>query len=73
MMGITKGPVQRFSGEKLKLLSDCCGLILIISVRLCQHTPSLTERGFVDGHGCHTALNFRVKAKEFLDKVPTLY
>ena len=25
------------------------------------------------GHGCHTALNFGVKAKENLDKVPTLY
>ena len=27
----------------------------------------------VDGHGCHTALNFGVKAKENHDKVPTLY
>ena len=27
----------------------------------------------VDGHGCHTALNFGVKAKENQDKVPTLY
>ena len=26
--------------------------------------PSLNERVFVDGHGCHTALNFGVKAKE---------
>ena len=25
------------------------------------------------GHGCHTALNFGVKAKENRDKVPTLY
>ena len=34
--------------------------------------PSLSERVFVDGHGCHTALNFGVKAKENQDKVPTL-
>ena len=27
----------------------------------------------VDGHCCHTALNFGVKAKENQDKVPTLY
>ena len=27
----------------------------------------------VDGHGCHTALRFGVKAKENQDKVPTLY
>ena len=26
----------------------------------------------VDGHGCHTALNVGVKAKENQDKVPTL-
>ena len=35
--------------------------------------PSLSERMIVDGHGCHTALHFSVKAKENLDKVPTLY
>ena len=34
---------------------------------------SLNERVIVDGHGCHTALNFGVKAKENQDKVPTLY
>ena len=27
----------------------------------------------VDGHGCHTALHFGVKAKENQDRVPTLY
>ena len=27
----------------------------------------------LDGHGCHTALHFGVKAKENQDKVPTLY
>ena len=27
----------------------------------------------VDGHGCHTTLNFGVKAKDDKDKVPTLY
>ena len=36
-----------------------------------QH--SLGERVIVDGHDCHTALHFGVKAKENQDKVPTLY
>ena len=31
--------------------------------------PSLSERVIVDGHGCHTALNLGVKAKENQDKV----
>ena len=35
--------------------------------------PSLSERVIVDGHVCHTALHFGVKAKENQDKVPTLY
>ena len=35
--------------------------------------PSLSERVIVDGHDCHTALNFDVKAKENQDKAPTLY
>ena len=35
--------------------------------------PSLSEKVTVDGHGCHTALHFGVKAKENQDKVPTLY
>ena len=35
--------------------------------------PSLSDRVIVDGHGCHTALHFDVKAKENQDKVPTLY
>ena len=34
---------------------------------------ALSESVIVDGHGCHTALNFGVKAKENQDKVPTLY
>ena len=56
--------------------------ILIISV-ICERElvdtnayklqPSLSERVIVDGHGCHTALHFGVKAKENQDKVPTLY
>ena len=32
-----------------------------------------SERVVVDGHGCHTALHFGVKANENQDKVPTLY
>ena len=35
--------------------------------------PSFSGKVVVDGHGCHTALNFGVKAKENHDKVPTLY
>ena len=35
--------------------------------------PSLSERVIVDGHGCHIALHFGVKAKENQDKVPRLY
>ena len=35
--------------------------------------PSLSERVIVDGHGCHTALHFGVKAEENQDKVSTLY
>ena len=35
--------------------------------------PSLSERVIVDGHGCHTALHFSVKAKENQNKAPTLY
>ena len=35
--------------------------------------PSLSERVNVDGHGCHAALNFGVKAEESQDKVLTLY
>ena len=34
---------------------------------------SLSERVVVDGHGCHTALHFGVKAKEYQNKVPMLY
>ena len=34
---------------------------------------SLSERVIVDGHGCHAALHFGVKAKEHKDRVPTLY
>ena len=35
--------------------------------------PSVSKRVIVDGHGCHSALHFGVKAKENEDKVPTLY
>ena len=35
--------------------------------------PSLSERVIVDGHGCLTALQFGVKAKENQEEVPTLY
>ena len=35
--------------------------------------PSLSVRVIVEGHGCYTALNFGVKAKENQYNVPTLY
>ena len=35
--------------------------------------PSFSESVIVDGHGCHTAQHFGVKAKENQNKVPTLY
>ena len=35
--------------------------------------PSLSERGVVGGHDCHTALPFGVKAKENQDRTPALY
>ena len=38
-----------------------------------KQQSSLAEKTIVDGHGCHTALNFRVKAKENQDKVQALY
>ena len=35
--------------------------------------PSLSEKVVVDGHGCHPALYFGVKAKETPNRFPTLY
>ena len=35
--------------------------------------PCLSERVFIDGHGCHIALHFGGKAKENQGKVRTLY
>ena len=35
--------------------------------------PYVSQRVIVDGHCCHTALHFDVKATENEDKVPTLY
>ena len=34
---------------------------------------SMSERVVVDGHGCHSVLQFGVKAEESQVKVPTLY
>ena len=44
----------------------------IVDTNAYKLQPSLSERVIVDGHGCHTALHFGVKAKENQDKVPTL-
>ena len=40
-----------------------------VDTKAYKQQPSLSERVVVDGHGCHTALHFGVKAKENQDKV----
>ena len=45
----------------------------LVDINAYKLQPSLSERVIVDGHSCHTALHFGVKAKEHQDKVPTLY
>ena len=35
----------------------------LVNTNACNVQPSLSERVIVDGHGCHTALHFGVKAK----------
>ena len=45
----------------------------LVDTNAYKQQPSFSERVIVDGHGCHTALPFGVKAKEIQDKVPTLY
>ena len=45
----------------------------LVDTNACKLQPSLSERVIVNGHGCHTALHFGLKAKENQDKVPTLY
>ena len=48
--------------------------VLKITLLSCQPRVTVTSCFLiVDGHGCHTALHFGVKAKENQDKVPTLY
>ena len=42
----------------------------LVDINAYKLQPSLSERVFVYGRGCHTALNFGVKAKENQDKVP---
>ena len=52
------------------------GCLWFVIVVFPDHTHllfSLTVKISVGGHGCHTALNIGVKAKENQDKVPTLY
>ena len=38
------------------------GILLLVKYEVLQ--PSLSERVFVDGHGCHTALHLGVKLKK---------
>ena len=45
----------------------------LVDTNAYKFQPSLSERVIVDGHGCHTALHFGVKAKENQDKVPMMY
>ena len=60
------------------MLFDNCIISILLRMSLLppmpiKLQPSLSERVVVDGHGCHTALHFGVKAKENQEKVPTLY
>ena len=57
---------------------DDCIILILLSASLLTLMPiklqsSLSERVVVDGHVCHTALHFGVKAKENQDKILTLY
>ena len=45
----------------------------LVDTNACKLQPSLSEKVIVDGHDCHTALHFGVKAKENQDKVAKLY
>ena len=58
------------------MFGDCILLKLkreLVDTNAYKLLTSLSERVIVDGHGCHTALHFGVKAKGNQDKVPTLY
>ena len=60
--------------QQIKLLTmlylfDDCIILILLSVSLLTLMPIncsllLSEKVLVDGHGCHTALQFGVKAKE---------
>ena len=43
----------------------------LIDINTYKLQASLSERVVVYGHGCHTALNFGVRAKENQEKIPT--
>ena len=73
---------QRFNSSLMTACYTCIGeyrtLPIVTSFKKTYTNanklqPSLSERVIVDGHSCHTALHFGVKAKENQDKVPTLY
>ena len=40
------------------------GLLELVDANAYKLQPSLSDGVIVDGHGCHTALQFGVKAKE---------
>ena len=55
-------------------MSLCASVYMcLVDTNAYKLQPSLSERVIADGHGCHTALHFGVKAKENQDRVPTLY
>ena len=61
-----QNPAVYLSGARVSIFST-------LVPRLYKLQPSFSERVIVDGHGCHTALHFGVKANVNQDKVPTLY
>ena len=69
--GIQDFHMKNVSVPANKAANNVCELIHTFAYKL---QASLNKRVVVvDGHGCHTALHFSVKAKANQDKVPTLY
>ena len=57
------------------LLFDDCIILILLRMSLLTLMPINCSLlcVIVDGHVCHTALHFGVKAKENLDRVPALH
>ena len=74
-MGCVLVPADKAASDVVVVWRLCCVNTLgrgLVDTGACKLQPSLSERVIVDGHGCHAALQFGVKAKENQDKVPTL-